>query len=195
MKFNNSFTQAINAYIASGRATECFNLCNMARALNVGNQRVYSASRIPIPGEEYNPKEFNWDALERFVLRRLDHGESMDDFVARVYGIQEEMKSVDKRNSRDKRVHILKDDGTEVTYPGRRGPAVVPGMTLKLHNDPTEYTVEAASSTHVVLSNPATPELTMLSNWGYNSKVDRSSVIPPAPVEIQEPVTGVTVEQ
>lgn len=203
--FNNSLTQAIQAYIDSGKATECFNLASMAKALTVGNPRVYSAARTPITGVAYDPNTYNWDALERFVLRRLDPKETMEDFVARVFNINEELKNSPRPSTRDKRIHIKLDDGTEKVYPGRRGAVqVCEGAALKLIDDPAEYRVVAVSPTHVVLSRKDTPELFLLSNWTYNAKVDRESIVFPCccvsdkelPREMFELVTaGVVVEQ
>lgn len=203
-EFSNALTQAIQKYIDSGKATECFNLSCMARALNIANQRVYVAAKTPIPGVLYDPKEYNWDALERFVLRRLDPNETMDEFVERVYGIQEELKNAPHPSGRDKRIHIPQADGSEVVYPGRRGDvAVCEGAVLKLKDDPAVYTVALVSPTHVVLTKEGTPELFLLSNWTYNARVDRESIVFPmtggkdeeTPKPVDEAPAGVVVEQ
>lgn len=195
--YNNSLTQAIQQYMDGHEESGPFQLACMARALNVANSRVYSSAKTPIAGVAYNPDVYNWDALERFVLRRLAPNETMDEFVARVYGIQGEI-STNRISNRNRRITVTDPDGTERVYPGRRfsyEPQI--GEILHFKDDTKEYKVCMVTPTHVVAAVENSPELVLLSNWTFNAKV-----ILPEKTEAaaEEAVSngidaGVTVEQ
>lgn len=64
--------------------------------------RLYSVAKQPKEGVVYDAKVFNWDAIERFINRRLDPDKglaTLEDVVAAALLKHEELKATDGRRS------------------------------------------------------------------------------------------------
>lgn len=62
--------------------------------------RFYSVAKQPKEGVVYDAKVFNWDAIERFIMRRLDPDKglaTLEDVVRAALVVEEELKQSDGR--------------------------------------------------------------------------------------------------
>lgn len=53
-------------------------IAGIATVFGVSRERVYKIAKTPIRGKVFEHKEFNWEAIERFILRRLDPDIGLD---------------------------------------------------------------------------------------------------------------------
>ncbi|MCM1220250.1 MAG: hypothetical protein NC548_37750, partial [Lachnospiraceae bacterium] len=62
--------------------------------------RFYSVAKQPKEGVVYDAKVFNWDAIERFIMRRLDAAKglaTLEDVVRAALVVEGELKQSDGR--------------------------------------------------------------------------------------------------
>lgn len=62
--------------------------------------RLYSVAKTPKEGEIYDAKQYNWEAIERYILRRLDPDNdlaTLEDVVTRALEIDKELVLTDRR--------------------------------------------------------------------------------------------------
>ena len=74
----------------------------IAAVFDVPTQRIYSVAKQPKEGEVYDAKVFNWDAIERFITRRLDAEKGLatiEDVIDAALVKDEELKAQDGRRS------------------------------------------------------------------------------------------------
>lgn len=151
----------------------------MASVLGVPAQRLYSVAKQPIEGKEYNAKEYNFDAINRFVARRLEGKfDSMDAFIAEAQLVDEQLKTSDGRR-RGRTAGAAKADDIQLAdgsvIPGRRAELEVGQVVYMRGNGknavPKMYEVAMMTETHVVLQEPNSPVLASYSNWTLNQKL------------------------
>ena len=147
----------------------------MASALEVPAQRLYSVAKQPIEGKEYNAKEYNWDAIQRFVGRRLEGKfADYDAFIEAAILADEQLKTSDGRrggrSAGPKADDITLADGSVI--PGRRT-AIEVGQTvyMKQPGGVKEFQVVLLTETHACMQQVGTPILTSYSNWTLNQKM------------------------
>jgi hypothetical protein len=170
----NLLTEAIVA--VCGAADKHPTLKSVAEALGVPQQRLYSVAKQPVEGKEYNAKEFNWDAIERFCARRLEGKfEDFNALVTKAVEIDAELATADGRKAHRtpgsvKTTDIVLADGSVI--PSRKYP-LENGQTVMMKSDkkPIQYTVAMQTETHIVLQEIGTPCLTSYSNWTLNQKI------------------------
>lgn len=169
---------AFDAEVAAGTITERPTLKAIAGVLDISPNRLYNVAKQPKAGEIYDARVYNWDAIERFVLKRLPEGQSLDEFVAEVIKKDAELKATDRRVGRR-----LSDEEKYIKTTGglmpRRKFALEVGqkvLTKKDRNDVFE--VVYLTDTHVVLQKEGTSELKVFANWTANSQM-----IPPVRFE------------
>ena len=151
----------------------------MASVLGVPAQRLYSVAKQPIEGKEYNAKEYNFDAINRFVARRLEGKfDSMDEFIAEAQLADEQLKTSDGRR-RGRTAGAAKADDIQLAdgsvIPGRRAELEVGQVVYMRGNGknavPKMYEVAMLTETHAVLQEPNSPVLASYSNWTLNQKL------------------------
>ena len=65
--------------------------------------RIYSVAKQPKEGVAYDPKVYNWDAIERFIMRRLDPEKglsTLQDVITKALEVDTELKANDGRHHR-----------------------------------------------------------------------------------------------
>lgn len=74
----------------------------IAGVFDLNPVRLYSVAKQPKEGEVYDAHVYNWDAIERFIKRRLDPEkglETLEDVIDRALEIDAELKQQDGRRS------------------------------------------------------------------------------------------------
>jgi len=97
-------------------------LKSIARVFGVKAQRIYTVAKTAEEGVYYNAKEYNWNAIEAFMLRRLDPDRglyTLEDVIKKALVYDRSIRAVDRRTTR----HAVKP---------RKGKTVVDGNTVPL---------------------------------------------------------------
>ena len=74
----------------------------IAAVFDIPTQRIYSVAKQPKEGEVYDAKVYNWDAIERFISRRLDADKglaTLEDVIDAALVKDAEFKEADGRRS------------------------------------------------------------------------------------------------
>ena len=74
----------------------------IAAVFDLNPVRLYSVAKQPKEGVVYDAKVYNWDAIERFINRRLDADQglaTLEDVIAAALVKDEELKASDGRRS------------------------------------------------------------------------------------------------
>lgn len=145
----------------------------IAEALGVPQQRIYSVSKQPKMGEVYDPKVYNWDAITKFVEKRLT--DELPDFEAvinKALEIDAELATRDgRRGTRGSSKELIQVGDKFV--PARKYNFNIDDE-LALKGDGNVYKVVYQTPVSMVLQPVAPVEsemLTCLSNWTLNQKV------------------------
>lgn len=147
----------------------------IAEAVGVPQQRVYSVSKQPKEGEVYDRNVYNWDAITRFVLKRLDAevGETAEDVINRAIAIDVEYATSDKRRGPRSSTSGPKFvEGIDKNVPVRKGEYAL-GDKAVVKGKPEILDIVYATPTHLVLQAADGMTLTCLSNWTINQKMVR----------------------
>lgn len=146
----------------------------IAEVLGVPQQRLYSVAKQPKEGEVYDARVYNWDAISRFIAKRI--GKEGDEFATfeEVYDAaiekDAELANSDKRRGPRGTSKVMIDLGDGKQMPARRKELNL-GDFISLKNSDKEYEVVMLTDTHVVLKVKDTTFLTCLSNWTLNQKL------------------------
>ena len=118
--------------------------------------RLYSVAKQPKEGEIYDAKVYNWDAIERFVTRRLDPDTeiaTLEDVVAKALELDEQFHLQDGRRSanRGSSIKTIEVDGKIIQ--GRKFSSfeMENGMFVCLKKDPRVYKMVLQTLSHTVL--------------------------------------------
>lgn len=166
----NELQEAIQSAIDAGTITEAPTLKAMAEVLGINPQRIYTVAKQPKEGEIYDARVYNWDAIQKFISKRLDEGQTYADFIALVIAKDEELKASDRRSGRrvsDADRYVKCSTGL---MPKRKYEVEV-GQKILLKKVDEIFEVILASDTHVVLAPEGTTEYKVLANWTFNSQV------------------------
>lgn len=152
----------------------------IAEALNVPQNRIYSVSKQPIPGMIYDAKVYNWDAITKFVSKRIggdNAHQTLEDVINAALEIDASFASKDtrRRNVGSGASKSMIDIGDGTLVPTRKF-AVELGDVVTMKNSTKVYTVVYKTDAAVVLQQKGLLALTSLSNWTFNQKA-----IKPAP--------------
>lgn len=167
----NELQAAIQRAIDAGLCEEAPTLKAMAAVFEINPQRIYTVAKQPKEGEIYDARVYNWDAIERFIKRRLEDGETFDDFVAKAIEKDAEIKATDRRVGRridDSERYVQSSTGL---MPKRKYEVAIGQKILMKKDKEHVYEVVLASDTHVVLALEGTTEYKVLANWTFNSQV------------------------
>lgn len=159
----------------------------IAEVFDVPPQRIYSIAKQPIAGQVYDKNVYNWDAISKFIIKRIGGADDAYKTLEEVYEAciakDEELGSADRRRGSrgagTPKVMIDLGDGKQM--PARRKEVKL-GDTVKLKAQDEKFTVVYLTDTHIVMQVNEGPALTCLSNWTFNQKLAAEKA-PEAPVE------------
>ena len=166
----NDLELAIQQAILDNKISTAPTLKAIAIVLNVKPIQLYTISKTAIPNVIYDARIYNWDAIAKYIARRFDPDIGIKDFVDLIdKAIEEDINilSSDRRN---------KLRTNKINVNGRIVPArkfhVDLGYKVMLKDGKNNYTVVYLTDTHAVLQVGESQELTMLSNWTFNNRVE-----------------------
>lgn len=169
----NATLEALDKFCAEGEH-ERPTLKAIAAALEVPQQRIYSVAKQPKAGEVYDANVYNWDAIDRFITRRLDADKGLathEDVILKAIEMDIEFKKNDGRKGvrATTKADIVLSDGSSM--PARKA-ALEVGQVVMLRQDKEafKYTIVYLTDTHVVLQKENMPTLSCYSNWTVNQK-------------------------
>lgn len=119
--------------------------------------RLYSVAKQPKEGVVYDAKVFNWDAIERFITRRLDAEKglaTLEDVVMAALAKDEELKANDGRRSRGEGSGYgakIEVDGKMVAKRRFANFEMESGQLVTLKKDPEVYAIVLQTASHTVL--------------------------------------------
>ena len=162
---------AIDAVCPEG--TEKPTLKAIAAALDVPQQRIYSVAKQPKAGEVYDANVYNWDAIDRFITRRLDPDTmpTHEDVIRKALEMDQVFKTQDRRRGvrATTKNDIVLADGTSM--PARKmNLEIGTKVMLKKEEEPHVYEVVLMTESHVILQRVGTSILASYSNWTANQK-------------------------
>lgn len=170
----NELVKALDAMCNEETGTERPTLRAIAEVLGVPQQRIYSVAKQPTPGVVYDAKVYNWDAINRFVLRRLDPENGLatvEDVVTAALLRDKELKTADRRRSTRAGTRETFEVAPGVMIPARRCDLAV-GQEIMILKDETKslYEVVFMTNTHACVQRKGTSVLTSYSNWTINQR-------------------------
>ena len=121
--------------------------------------RFYSVAKQPKEGVVYDAKVFNWDAIERFITRRLDADKglaTLEDVVKAALVVEEELKKSDGRRSSNRGEGSaygakIEVDGKMVAKRRFANFEMENGQLVTLKKDPEVYAIVLQTASHTVL--------------------------------------------
>ena len=119
--------------------------------------RLYSVAKQPKEGVVYDAKVFNWDAIERFIVRRLDADKglaTLEDVVKAALVKDEEFKTNDGRRSRGEGSGYgekIEVDGKMVAKRRFANFEMENGQLVTLKKDAEVYAIVLQTASHTVL--------------------------------------------
>lgn len=119
--------------------------------------RFYSVGKQPKEGVVYDSKVFNWDAIERFITRRLDADKglaTLEDVVKAALVKDEEFKTNDGRRSRGEGSGYgekIEVDGKMVAKRRFANFEMENGQLVTMKKDPEVYAIVLQTASHTVL--------------------------------------------
>lgn len=129
----------------------------IAAVFDVPTQRIYSVAKQPKEGEVYDAKVFNWDAVERFITRRLDAEKGLatvEDVIDAALVKDAELKEQDGRRSAnrgDAKNEKITVDGKEVAVRKYKNFEMDANTYVCLRKDAAVYKIVMQTLTHTVL--------------------------------------------
>lgn len=128
----------------------------IAAVLEVPAQRIYSVAKQPKEGEIFDPKVYNWEAIERFVTRRLGKDNdfaTIEDVVAAALLKDEEFKVSDGRHAPRGTAVIEKItvDGVEIPVRKYKNFEMESDKLVCLRKDANVYKIIMQTASHTVL--------------------------------------------
>lgn len=129
----------------------------IAAVFDLPTQRIYSVAKQPKEGEVYDAKVFNWDAIERFITRRLDAEKGLatiEDVIDAALVKDEELKANDGRRSANRgegRNEKITVDGKEVAVRKYKNFEMEADTYVCLRKDANVYKIVMQTLTHTVL--------------------------------------------
>ena len=157
----------------------------IAAVFDLNPVRLYSVAKQPKEGEVYDAHVYNWDAIERFIKRRLDPEkgfETLEDVIDKALEIDVELKQQDGRRSANRgegggygaKVEV---DGKMVAKRRFANFEMENDQFICLKKDPEVYKIVMQTASHTVLR-PVVDEggefkgneIKVISNFMLNTK-------------------------
>lgn len=129
----------------------------IAGVFDVPQQRLYSVAKQPKAGEVYDAKVYNWDAIQRFVTRRLDEEKGLttyEDVITAALALDEEFKKVDGRKSANRGLaskQVIEVDGKQMACRKYRNFEMDANKPVCLRHDANVYKIVMQTLTHTVM--------------------------------------------
>lgn len=129
----------------------------IAAVFDVPAQRLYSVAKQPKEGVAWDPKVYNWDAIERFVNRRLDADKGLatiEDVITKALEKDKEFQESDGRRSANRgsaTKETIEVDGKMVPVRKYKNFEQDSGMKVCLKKDANVYAIVMQTLTHTVL--------------------------------------------
>ena len=129
----------------------------IAAVFGIPTQRIYSVAKQPKDGEVYDAKVYNWDALTRFIERRLDADKglaTLEDVIDAALLKDEEMKQSDGRRTANRSTGVkqkIEVDGQLVAVRKYTNFEMSAGVPVCLRKDANVYAIVMQTLTHTVL--------------------------------------------
>lgn len=125
----------------------------LAMVFDIPPVRLYNVAKQPKDGEVYDAKVFNWEAVEKFLERRLDEERgigSLDDVFAKAVENDEQLKANDKRRGKKVELGSVEVDGKMI--PVRKYSSFEDENTpIVLRGDGNVYGIVFQTVSHTVL--------------------------------------------
>lgn len=129
----------------------------IAKVFDLNPVRLYSVAKQPKEGEVYDAHVYNWDAIERFINRRLDADKglaTLEDVIAKALEIDVELKETDGRRNRGNGVPYgakIEVDGKMVAKRRFANFEMENGQLVTLKGDAEVYAIVLQTASHTVL--------------------------------------------
>ena len=127
----------------------------IAEVFNVPSQRIYSVAKQPKEGEVYDAKVYNWDAIERFITRRLnDELPDLDAVIDAALAVDVELKERDGRRSSNRGTPVVQKitvDGKEIPVRKYKNFEMDEGAYVCLRKDANVYKIVLQTLSHTCL--------------------------------------------
>lgn len=129
----------------------------IAAVFDTPAQRLYSVAKQPKEGEVYDAKVYNWDAVERFVTRRLDADKglaTLEDVIQAALAKDVEFQAADGRRSANRgsgAKETIEVDGKQVPARKYKNFEMDAGKYICLKKDTNVYGIVLQTLTHTVL--------------------------------------------
>lgn len=129
----------------------------IAAVFGIPTQRIYSVAKQPKDGEVYDAKVYNWDAITRFIERRLDADKglaTLEDVIDAALLKDEEMKQSDGRRTANRSTGVkqkIEVDGQLVAVRKYTNFEMSAGVPVCLRKDANVYAIVMQTLTHTVL--------------------------------------------
>ena len=129
----------------------------IAAVFDIPTQRIYSVAKQPKEGEVYDAKVFNWDAITRFIERRLDADKglaTLEDVIDAALVKDAEFKESDGRRTANRGQSInqkIEVDGQMVAVRKYKNFEMSEGKPICLRKDANVYGIVMQTLTHTVL--------------------------------------------
>lgn len=129
----------------------------IAAVFDIPTQRIYSVAKQPKEGEIYDAKVYNWDAISRFIGRRLDADKGLatiEDVIDAALAKDEEFKENDGRRQANRGQGInqkITVDGKEVAVRKYKNFEMEADTYICLRKDACVYKIVMQTLTHTVL--------------------------------------------
>ena len=149
----------------------------IAEVFEVPAQRIYSIAKQPVAGMVYDARVYNWDAISRFIEKRIgkegDKYATVEEVYEAAMAVDEVLANQDKRRGprAGSSAKVMIDLGDGKSMPARRKEVNVGDLlTFKKDADTAVYEVIYVTETHIALKKSGTSLLTCLSNWTFNQQ-------------------------
>lgn len=131
----------------------------IATVFDLNPVRLYSVAKQPKEGVVYDAKVYNWDAIERFINRRLDADKglaTLEDVIAVALVKDEELKASDGRRSANRGEGSawnakIEVDGQMIATRRFTNFEMENGQMVTLKKDPEVYAIVLQTASHTVL--------------------------------------------
>ena len=131
----------------------------IAKVFDLNPVRLYSVAKQPKEGEVYDARVYNWDAIERFIKRRLDPDKdlaTLEDVIQKALEIDAELKLQDGRRSSNRgegggygaKIEV---DGKMVAKRRFESYEMENDQYICLKKDPEVYKIVMQTASHTVI--------------------------------------------
>ena len=129
----------------------------IATVFGLNPVRIYSVAKQPKEGVAYDPKVYNWDAIERFINRRLDPAKgfgTLEEVIQAALEADAELKANDGRHARrgeggtKEKIEV---DGKMIDKRRYASFEMENHMPVVLKKDPEVYAIVVQTESHTVI--------------------------------------------